>query len=101
MCSYLGQSFRVRVLFIHSFYLICSYFLYCNDKSNEEVFVSTSREDCLTADVTGCRPSQKYAIIVHGWRESCNTSWAQELRESEFLSSISLSQSHFKFVLIK
>lgn len=54
--------------------------------SNEEAFVSTSSNDSLAADTTGCEPSQKYAIIVHGWRESCSSAWAKLLRQSESLS---------------
>lgn len=51
--------------------------------SNQVRFVSTSRDDILSADATGCDPSDRYAIIVHGWSESCGTSWAEELRKSE------------------
>lgn len=59
----------------------CVYFVAFN--SNQARFVSTSRDDGLSADVTGCDPSDRYAIIVHGWSESCSTSWAEELRKSE------------------
>lgn len=51
--------------------------------SNAETYRSTSRDDALTQDKTGCNPSKPLAIIVHGWRESCSTAWVVDLRSSE------------------
>ncbi|XP_031640237.1 uncharacterized protein LOC116352087 isoform X2 [Contarinia nasturtii] len=51
------------------------------DNKNTEVMVSTSRDDVLEDALADCWPTKKYAIIVPGWRESCNTSWTIELRE--------------------
>lgn len=62
---------------LRSFLLFLCYF------SDEEKFVSTSANDSLAFDITGCRSSHKYAIIVHGWRESCNSPWAKTLRSSK------------------
>lgn len=51
--------------------------------SNTEVFVSTSIDDNLENALESCWPTKKYALIVHGWRESCETPWAKVLRDSK------------------
>lgn len=32
-----------------------------------------------------CSPGQEYAIIIHGWKESCDTEWVSLLASSEWL----------------
>lgn len=47
------------------------------------MFVSTSQDDNMEDALADCWPTKKYAMIVHGWRESCNTPWVKVLRESK------------------
>lgn len=30
-----------------------------------------------------CKPGEKYAIIIHGWTESCETAWVTDLVQSK------------------
>lgn len=29
-----------------------------------------------------CNPNERFAILLHGWRESCNTTWMKQLIQS-------------------
>lgn len=47
----------------------------------------------LANDVTGqfCHPGEEYAIIIHGWKESCdNTEWVSLLASSRCTFALSL-----------
>lgn len=35
-----------------------------------------------------CNPKERFAIIMHGWRETCNADWLQQLIKSKLLPSI-------------
>jgi hypothetical protein len=37
----------------------------------------TSEDENFAKDV--CEPNEKYAIVTHGWKESCNTEWIVKL----------------------
>lgn len=34
---------------------------------------------------SGCLPTEKFSIVLHGWIQSCSDEWAIELIESKFL----------------
>lgn len=51
--------------------------------SNTAVFESTNRDDNLEDALESCWPSKEYALIVHGFTESCTTPWAVQLRQSK------------------
>lgn len=44
-----------------------------------------------------CNPKEKFAILVHGWRESCDVKWMEFLVSSECKTNINVS----RFPLIK
>lgn len=45
---------------------------------NELSYTSNSFGDDLVSG-SGCNPSENVALIVHGWLESCETLWIQEM----------------------
>lgn len=49
---------------------------------NELSYTSNSFGDDLTSG-SGCKPSDNVAIIIHGWLESCETVWVQEIISCE------------------
>lgn len=78
-------NFSCAPLILHNCHFACiltilAYLLWL---SNSVIFTSTNQEDNLEDALASCWPSKKYAIIVHGFRESCNTPWASTLRESK------------------
>lgn len=75
----------VHPLILHNCHLACilTILAYLLWSSNSVIFTSTNQEDNLEDALASCWPSKKYAIIVHGFRESCNTPWASTLRESK------------------
>lgn len=38
--------------------------------------------------VETCNPKEKFAILVHGWRESCDVKWMEFLVSSECKTNI-------------
>lgn len=36
-------------------------------------------EDPRNFYATQCNPNEPFAILLHGWRESCNTTWMKQL----------------------
>jgi len=53
------------------------FFEFYNER-NELSYTSNSFGDDLVRG-SGCNPSENVAIIVHGWLESCETLWIQEM----------------------
>ncbi|KAJ6641405.1 Pancreatic lipase-related protein 2 [Pseudolycoriella hygida] len=53
------------------------FFEFYNERS-ELTYTSNSLGDDLVSG-SGCNPSENVAIIVHGWLESCKTTWIQEM----------------------
>lgn len=53
-------------------------FYFLNRNRNELQYTSNSFGDDIV-NGSGCNPSENVAIIVHGWLESCETMWIQEM----------------------
>lgn len=56
-----------------------SMFLLC---SNAELQYESNLQDPEYFHLTKCDPKGRFAILLHGWRESCETQWMKQLIES-------------------
>lgn len=49
------------------------------------------RKTLLNGDSGLCQPGEDYAIIIHGWQESCDTEWVSLLASStQFIASFNV-----------
>lgn len=55
--------------------------------SNGDLVYQSNLEDPRKFDATKCNVNERFAILLHGWRESCNVTWMKQLINSELLKS--------------
>lgn len=47
--------------------------------SNGALVYQSNLEDPRNFHATQCNPNEQFAILLHGWRESCNITWMRQL----------------------
>lgn len=52
--------------------------------SNGELMHQSNLSSPHDIHAAQCNPNDRFAILLHGWRESCNTSWMKQLIKSNF-----------------
>lgn len=70
------QSRLIKTEPIFNFYYLCS--------NGDSVYQSnlSSPQDLYAGQ---CNPNGRFAILLHGWRENCSTSWMKQLIKSKIL----------------
>lgn len=52
-------------------------------KNNTKTMETSAYDDAYDLSGSGCSPTDKFAIVLHGWIQSCSDEWALSLIESE------------------
>lgn len=59
--------------------MLCANFIFERNGTVVQSFNIHSDENYVTEN---CGPNQKFAVIVHGWTENCNTEWVPVMAKS-------------------
>lgn len=60
--------------------------------SDGDLVYQSNLEDPQNFHATKCNPKERFAILLHGWRESCNTTWMKQLVGSKLATPFKMSE---------